>query len=216
VSEYGETQDAVLANFGWSRDSRDSALTPTRGRVQRASVEFTLPAAELRFWRANYAQQYYMPVTREYTLAFSGDLGYGGQIGDRTFPIFKNFYAGGIGSVRGFYTSSLGPKEIDPLPQGGFRQVSLGGPVRISGSAEFIFPFPGAGSDRSIRSFLFTDVGNVFERDDVDLSELRTSAGIGVNWFTPIGPMKLSLGRPIRQRPGDRTQAFQFQFGTSF
>jgi outer membrane protein insertion porin family len=118
--------------------------------------------------------------------------------------------------VRGFYTSSLGPQQIDQLPQGGTRQVPLGGQIRIAGSAEFIFPFPGTGSDRSIRSFLFTDVGNVFAENAVELSELRASAGIGVNWFTPIGPMKLSLGQPLRSRSGDRTQAFQFQFGTAF
>jgi outer membrane protein insertion porin family len=216
VDEYGERINAVLGTVGWARDSRDSALTPNRGRLQRASFEVTVPAAELRYWRGTYVQQYYLPLTRDYTLAFNGDLGYGGQIGDRMYPVFKNFYAGGIGSVRGFYTSSLGPQQIDQLPQGGTRQVPLGGQIRIAGSAEFIFPFPGTGSDRSIRSFLFTDVGNVFAENAVELSELRASAGIGVNWFTPIGPMKLSLGQPLRSRSGDRTQAFQFQFGTAF
>jgi outer membrane protein insertion porin family len=216
VDEYGDRIDAFLGNVGWSRDSRDSALTPNRGRLQRASLEFTLPVAELRYWRATYADQYYLPISRDYTLAFSGDVGYGGSVGGRMFPVFKNFYAGGIGSVRGFYTSSLGPQEIDVLPQGGTRIVPLGGRVRIAGSAEFIFPFPGTGSDRTIRSFLFSDVGNVFTDDSIQLSELRASAGIGVNWFTPIGPMKLSLGTPIRSKPGDRSQTFQFQFGTSF
>ncbi|NDB19230.1 MAG: outer membrane protein assembly factor BamA, partial [Actinobacteria bacterium] len=216
VGEYGERINAVLASAGWSRDSRDSALTPTRGRLQRATLEVTVPAAELRYWRGTYSHQYYWPLSREYTLAFNGDMGYGGQIGDRMYPVFKNFYAGGIGSVRGFYTSSLGPQQIDQLPYGGYRQVPLGGQVRVVGSAEFIFPFPGTGSDRSIRSFLFTDVGNVFTVDNVDLSQLRASAGLGINWFTPIGPMKLSLGRPLTVRPGDRTQPFQFQLGTAF
>lgn len=216
VREYGDSIDALLGSVGWSRDSRDSAITPNRGRLQRASLEFTLPAAELRYWRATYNHQYYLPLSRDYTLAFSGDIGYGASIGDGSYPIFKNFYAGGIGSVRGFYTSSLGPKEQDVLPLGGIRETSLGGPVRIVGSAEFIFPFPGTGSDRSIRSFLFTDVGNVFRENEIDLDEVRASAGIGVNWFTPIGPMKLSIGTPLRSRVGDRRQAFQFQFGTAF
>lgn len=216
VDEFGPTTSALLSNVGWIRDSRDSALTPTRGWLQRANVEVTLPVAELRYLRSTYATAWYYPITRSYTLALSGDVGVGRAFGDNTYPLFKNFYAGGIGSVRGFYSSSLGPKDVEPLITGGTRQVPLGGTTRIVGSGEFLFPLPGVGAEQVVRSFVFMDVGNVFTDTNIDFGELRASTGIGINWYSPIGPMKLSVGRPVRSKPEDRRQAFQFQIGGAF
>ncbi len=217
VKDFGESTTAVLANLGWVRDSRDSALTPTRGRVQSASVEVTLPVAELRYWRATYNHQWFYPISRDYTLALNGDVGVGRGFGGKPYPLFKNFYAGGIGSVRGFYPSWLGPKDTEPLIGGGSREVPIGGQTRLVGSAEFIFPLPGTGADRTIRSFLFFDAGNVYQStDSINLGDLRFSTGIGLNWLSPIGPLKLSLAFPLRKRETDRTQRVQFQIGTGF
>ncbi len=217
VDDFGSSSTAVLANIGWIRDSRDSAIVPTRGRVQTANLEVTLPVAELRYWRATYLHQWYYPLGRDFTLALNGDLGIGRGFGGKPYPIFKNFYAGGIGSVRGYYPSSLGPKEEEFRLRGDTRLVPLGGQTRVVGSAEFIFPLPGTGRDRTIRSFVFFDAGTVFPRGEtVSLSDLRYSTGLGLTWLSPIGPLKLSLAVPLRKREGDRTQRLQFQIGTGF
>ncbi|RPH66184.1 MAG: outer membrane protein assembly factor BamA, partial [Burkholderiales bacterium] len=217
VDDFGRSTTALLANLGWSRDSRDSALVPTRGRAQSAALEVTLPAAELRYWRATYNHQWYYPMTRDITLALNGELGVGRGFGGVEYPLFKNFYAGGIGSVRGYYPSSIGPSEIETLAVGRTREVPLGGQTRVVGSAEFIFPLPGTGNDRSIRSFLFVDAGTVVAAgDSMSLGDLRYSTGIGLNWLSPIGPLKLSIAFPLNRREGDRTQRLQFQVGTGF
>jgi outer membrane protein insertion porin family len=216
VADFGESASALLATAGWARDSRDSALIPTRGRLQSATLDVTLPVGDLRYWRAAYKHEWYYPLNRDYTIALYGDLGFGRAFGGNPYPLFKNFYAGGIGSVRGYYPSSLGPKDFEQLLNGGFREVPLGGQSRVVGSAEFIFPLPGTGSDRTIRTFVFLDAGNVFEGTSIDLGDLRYSAGLGLSWLSPIGPLKLSVAFPINKETGDRTQRLQFQVGTGF
>jgi len=217
VDDFGSSSTAWLANIGWVRDSRDSAIVPTRGRVQTANLEVTMPVAELRYWRATYLHQWYYPLGRDFTLALNGDIGIGRGFGGKPYPVFKNFYAGGIGSVRGYYPSSLGPKEEEFRPGGGSRLVPTGGQTRIVGNAEFIFPLPGTGRDRTIRSFVFVDAGTVFPRDEsISLSDLRYSTGVGLTWLSPIGPLKLSIAVPLRKRENDRTQRLQFQIGTGF
>jgi len=209
VAIFGESSTALLGQLGWRRDSRDSAFSPTRGRLNAAGLEFTLPAGDLRYYRLTYNHQVFLPLSKDYTLALNGDLGFGRAIGGKAYPLFKNFYAGGIGTVRGFAQSSLGPKDsVDNVP--------LGGQTRIVGSAEFIFPLPGTGNDRSFRSFVFFDVGNVYQAGSIDLGDMRAATGVGLNWASPIGPMKISLGFPVRKLPGDRVQRIQFQVGTGF
>ena len=208
IAEYGQVSGAFLAVVGWTRDSRDSALSPTRGRLQRLNVETTFPGQELQYTKATYAHHWFIPVTKDYTLALNADVGYGRSLGDKAYPVFKNFYAGGINSVRGFSPNSLGPKDPnDNLP--------IGGTAHFGASAEFLFPLPGTGNDKTIRTFFFLDGGNVFE-NAIDLADLRYSFGMGINWLSPIGPLKLSLGYPLRKEPGDDTQRVQFQIGTGF
>lgn len=209
VASFGESSTALLASLGWRRDSRDSAFAPTRGHLNTANLEVTLPAGDLRYYRSTFNHQTFLPLSRDYTLAFNGDIGVGRSIGGDIYPLFKNFYAGGIGSVRGFTQSSLGPRDpVDNIP--------LGGQTRLVGSVEFIFPLPGTGSDRSFRSFVFLDAGNVYPVGRIDFGELRASTGLGLNWASPIGPMKIGLGFPVRRLPGDRIQRVQFQIGTGF
>jgi outer membrane protein insertion porin family len=142
--------------------------------------------------------------------ALNGDLGIGRGFGGSEYPLFKNFYAGGIGSVRGYAPSSLGPGR-DPIDN-----VALGGQTRIVGSAELQMPLPGTGNDRSFRTFVFGDAGNVYPIGDLKLSELRYSVGVGLSWLSPFGPMKFGLGFPVNKREGDRIQRLQFQVGTGF
>jgi outer membrane protein insertion porin family len=201
--------NAIPLTVAWGRDSRDSAITPTLGRYQRANLELDL-VGNSKYYRAIYEQQWYRPITRWMTLALKGELDYGHGIGGKPYPVFKNFYAGGIGSVRGYQSSSLG--IVDPA----FFDA-IGGAKRVIGNAELQFPFPGSGTDRSLRWFTFMDAGQVYqEGQKVRPSELRTSAGIGLSWISPVGPLKLSYAKPLNAKPGDRLERFQFQMGTGF
>ncbi len=196
----------------WQRDNRDSALVPTTGRYQRANLELGL-FGDLRYYRGIYQHQYFRPIFNGTTLALNGEFDYGRGFGGKNYPIFKNFYAGGIGSVRGFEGSSLSVNA--PLPG----QDPTGGQARLIGSVELQFPFPGSGANRTLRWFTFFDAGNVFDLeagDKLSLSNLRYSAGVGISWISPIGPLKLSFGKPLNAKPFDREQTFQFQLGTGF
>jgi outer membrane protein insertion porin family len=98
-------------------------------------------------------------------------------------------------------------------------QDVVGGNARLILNAELQFPFPGTGADRTLRWFTFVDAGNVFNTtagEKINTSNLRYSAGVGISWVSPIGPLKLSFGKPLNAKENDRTQAFQFQLGTGF
>lgn len=207
VAAYGETSWAVLAQIGWLRDNRDSPLTPTKGLYTAANFEVTVPVGDLRYARADLQAQWYKPLTKDYTIGLSGQIAHGWALDGTLYPVFKNYYAGGIGSVRGFEPASLGPRDNDGRP--------LGGQSKVVGSAEFLFPLPGAGNEQSVRLFGFVDVGNVYT-DRIELGDLRASAGLGLNWLSPLGPLKLSIGYPLDRQPDDRLQRFQFQIGTGF
>jgi outer membrane protein insertion porin family len=203
------TTNALPLTAAWQRDSRDSAITPTLGRYQRANLELDL-VGDSKYYRAVYEQQWYRPLTRVITLALKGELDYGHGLGGKPYPVFKNFYGGGIGSVRGYLSSSLG--IVDPSTND-----ALGGATRVIGNAELQMPFPGGGPDRSLRWFGFVDAGQVYqEGQKIRASELRYSAGLGVSWISPVGPLKLSYAKPLNAKPGDRLERFQFQMGTGF
>jgi outer membrane protein insertion porin family len=207
VNDFGERTDAAIGTIGWSRDSRDNLLVPNRGRYQRAFLEATLPTLDLRYYRLTYQFQQFIPLTNKVTFATNAELGWGGGFGGKAYPLFKNFYAGGIGSVRGFDGGSLGPRDSVGNPTGGTR--------RLNGSLETLVPLPGA--DRTLRALAFIDAGQVWNSEQtVRLNDLRASAGIGIAWISPIGPLKLSYALPLRREPDDRLQRFQFQIGTGF
>jgi outer membrane protein insertion porin family len=190
----------------WQRDSRDNPLTPSIGRYQRANLELSA-IGSFKYYRGIYNHQYFAPVYRSVILALNGELDYGHGLGGKPYPLFKNFYAGGIGSVRGYDSSSLGSKD----PNGD----SLGGASRVLANVELQVPFPGA--DKSLRWFTFLDAGNVFdEGQKMRLQDLRTSAGMGISWISPVGPLKLSFGKALNAKVGDKKQTFQFQMGTGF
>ncbi len=208
ADRYGYTSSAVPLTIGWSRDSRDSALAPNSGRYQKLNSEWSV-AGDARYLRANYQFQQYVPLNKKFTMAFNGELGLGTGLNGRPFPVFKNFYSGGLGSVRGFDQGTLGPRDVTG--------ASLGGPRKVNLNFELIAPFPGAGNDRTLRVFTFVDVGNVYgENDPVRFNEMRASAGIGLSWISPLGPLRLAYAKPLRKFAGDRIQELQFQIGTSF
>jgi outer membrane protein insertion porin family len=208
AERFGYTSTAIPLSVGWSRDDRDSSVSPTSGRFQRLSGEWGV-AGDARYLRANYQYQHFVPLNKQYTLAFNGELGWGKGLNGRPFPVFKNFYSGGLGSVRGFQQGTLGPRDVTG--------ASIGGPRKVTLNAEVITPFPGAGNDRSLRLFGFVDAGSVFgENEPVHLKDLRASVGFGLSWLSPIGPLRIAIAQPVRKEPGDRIQRLQFQIGTSF
>lgn len=208
AEEFGYTSRTLPLTIGWQRDSRDSALVPSSGRYQRAFGEWGV-AGDARYLRLNYQYQQYVPITKRYTLAFNGELGYGKGLFGHPYPVFKNFYGGGLGSVRGFEQSTLGPRDVTGSIIGGSKKGNL--------NVELLAPFPGAGNDRTLRLFGFADVGNVYgENDPFRASELRASVGIGLSWISPVGPLRLVFANPVRKFAGDRIQKLQFQIGTSF
>ena len=208
VASFGNSYSYGALQGGWARDSRDSLIMTTQGSVMRATTEFA--GGDLQYYRLGYNQQYYHPLSRKLTLFLNGDLGVAGGLGGKPLPFFKNFYAGGPGSVRGYRAYSLGPQD----PQGN----SLGGNRRLVASAEILFPVPGADQDKTLRMAAFIDGGQVYGRDEkVSLSELRYSAGIALSWASPFGPLRISLANPLNEKKGvDRTQRLQLTIGTGF
>ncbi len=205
---YGGTTDAFAATIGWARDGRDSVLVPSAGRYQRLFFEWSF-AGEVRYLKTNVQYQEYWQLPARLTLGVNAEIGVGRGLGGKPFPVFKNFYGGGLGTVRVFEQGSLG--VIDPT--GSY----IGGAKRFNANAELYFPVPGTGNDRSLRIFAFTDVGNVWrEGEKVTTDSLRSSAGLGLSWISPVGPLKLSWGTPLKVQRNDRIQRFQFQIGTAF
>jgi outer membrane protein insertion porin family len=211
---------AIPLTLGWGRDSRDSALAPNSGRYQRFNAELSA-AGDMKYVKANYQFQQYIPVTKAITFATNAELGWGKGLGGNQYPIFKNFYAGGLGSVRGFEQGSLGPASdcyvgASVCPVNGYRSY-LGGAKKVVVNFELIAPFPGAGNDKTLRWFTFVDAGAIYsENDPMRASEIRASAGIGLSWISPLGPLRLAWANPIRKKNGDELQKLQFQIGTSF
>ncbi|HOB93739.1 MAG TPA: outer membrane protein assembly factor BamA [Aquabacterium sp.] len=205
---YGAKSTALPLTLGWSRDQRDSAISPTAGKYQRVNVEWSV-AGDVRYVRTNAQYQQFFPLWQKLTLGINGEIGWGVGQGSRPYPVFKNFYGGGLGSVRVFEQNSLG--VIDPTG------AYIGGAKKINLNAELYFPVPGTGNDKSLRIFAFADAGNVWrEGEKITGDSLRASAGLGLSWISPVGPLKLSWGSPLKKQPTDRIQRFQFQIGTAF
>jgi outer membrane protein insertion porin family len=208
AERFGYSSAAFPFTLGWSRDSRDSALAPNNGRYQRLMGELGL-FGDARYVKTDYQYQQYVPLSKLYTLAVNGEVGWGKGLGGRPFPVFKNFYSGGLGSVRGFEQSTLGPRDVTGAFIGGTRKFTL--------NTELMMPFPGMGNDRTLRLFAFVDAGALYgEGEKISGSALRYSTGLGMSWISPLGPLRFAIAAPLRKKPGDRIQRLQFQVGTSF
>jgi outer membrane protein insertion porin family len=209
ANQFGFSSNSFPLTIGWARDSRDSALVPNNGVYQKLNAEWSI-AGDAKYLTTSYQYQQYFPLNRQFTLAFNGDVGFGKGLGGRPYPLFKNFYGGGLGSVRGFEQGSLG--AIDATTG-----ASLGGTRKLNANLELLAPFPGAGNDRTLRVFTFFDIGNVYGAGQpIRLSQLRAGAGVGISWVSPVGPLRLAIARPVRKFAGDKIQSIQFQIGTSF
>ncbi len=213
VARHGSTNDIIKATFGWSRNTLNNAIFPTSGTYQQLSGEIGLPGGSLEYYRMSYLASVFFPFGRQYSLKLSNEWSYGNGYGNtHSLPFFKNFYAGGANSVRGYQNESLGPRDILPPHD------PIGGNKRVLASAEFFFPVPGTSPhNRSMRLSTFIDAGQVYgPGQPIQFSQIRTSFGIAFDWFSPIAPLSISIARPLNARPGDQTRAVQFTLGTLF
>jgi outer membrane protein insertion porin family len=208
VKTFGETNLTIPVSVNWVSDGKNSFLFPTSGTFQKAGLEVAIPGGDLTFYRASYQLQQYFPLSKTFTLMLNGDIGYAGGYGDTTsLPFYKNFYAGGVNTVRGYKAGSLGPKDTNG--------DSLGGTRRVIGNAEVLWGFPGM--EKSLRMGLFFDAGQVYgQGQNISISDLRYSTGISMAWISPIGPLKFSFGQSLNKQEGDKPESFQFQLGTTF
>ncbi|WP_298399807.1 outer membrane protein assembly factor BamA [uncultured Azonexus sp.] len=209
VREFGKTNFSIPLSLTWVSDSKNSFFFPTAGTYQRAGIEVGLPGGDLTYYRAHYQLQHYIPLSQQITLMLNGDVGVANGLGGKKLPFFKNYYAGGVSSVRGYKSSTLGTSGT---LEGDDR---LGGNRKIVGNAELLWSLPGF--EKSARIGLFFDAGQVYASSDkLDLGELRYSAGLTASWISPVGPLKFSLGSPLNKKSTDESETFQFQLGTTF
>lgn len=210
----GCSSNSIIANAGWTFDSRDNILFPRRGVLQRLSGDVTLPGLDLQYYKLSYQHTYFKELPKDFSLMLNGEFGYADSYGGKNYPFFKNFYAGGVNSVRGFLNSSLGPRDINPNTGSDF---AIGGTKRFVGNIELFMPVPFVNKSNQFRLSAFIDGGGVYGANDSINSEyLRYSTGVGVTWVSPFGPLKLVLAKPLNDKPNDDTQFLQFQFGQQF
>jgi outer membrane protein insertion porin family len=205
ANTFGNTYSYVTGTAGWAYDTRDSLITTNSGTFSRGSSE--LAGGDLKFYRLSYAHSWYRPLTRTFTFLLTGEIGYAGGIGEQPLPFFKNYYAGGPGTVRGFRSFSLGPRDATGNNVGGNRRFLAG--------TEVLFPMPGAAQDRSLRLAWFVDAGQVYDRTYA-LNDLRYATGFAFKWVSPFGPLHLSYAKALNAGPTDRLQQLQFTLGANF
>ncbi|HEY5897475.1 MAG TPA: outer membrane protein assembly factor BamA [Burkholderiales bacterium] len=205
VQQFGTEYRYGAFSAGWARDTRDSLITTRSGTLMRTSSEFA--GGDLQYYRLGYQHQWYYPLTRDLTFLMGGDIGTAGGLAGKPLPFFKNFFAGGPGTVRGYRSYSLGPQDIN----GG----AIGGNRKATGSLEVLFPMPGADQDPSLRLAAFVDGGNVFAQSFA-FNDLRYSTGLAFFWSSPFGPLRLSYAQPLNAQSTDHIQKLQFTFGTGF
>ena len=225
--------------FGWDYSTLDRPVFPNKGMSH--TVDATIGLGDASYQKLVYRGNIYQPIYKDWVARGYTKLGYGNNL-----PFYENFYAGGYGSVRGYEASTLGPKSqsyndaIDPKAR--FKDEEVGGNALVSFGTELILPMPFKGDwADQVRPVLFAEGGQVFDttnkedRNFVDPagnatvnpdgspvklltqdSSLRFSAGLGVTWYTPIGPISLSYAVPIGDKEGDETEKVQFQIGNTF
>ena len=214
--------DSIAFDVGLVTDTRDNVLLPTEGMMTKYSATVTAPVLDMSYYKLNAQTEYYKPLdkNKKFTLKLRGALGYAREYSGEDFPFFKNFYMGGVRSVRGYRTSSIGPKYYNNSSN---RWFTTGGQKSLLASAELFFPVPGLKNNESFRLSAFADAGGVFSDNEsvsgteqYEQGEMRYSVGLGVLWNSPFGPLQVSIAEPLNDDNKDRTQRFQFGMGSSF
>ena len=210
----GCSSNSLQLAAAWTHDSRDNTLFPNRGVLQKLSAEVTLPVLDLQYYKLEYKHTWFKDVTKNFTFMLNGELGYADTYGNKAYPFFKNFYVGGVNSVRGFANGAIGPRDFDPGTNSDF---AVGGTTRIVGNAEVFTPVPFIKNSSQFRLSAFVDTGSVYANNQsISLGDLRYSTGVGISWFSPFGPLKLVFAKALNKKQGDQTQTMQFQLGSQF
>ena len=226
IDKEGNEFDLLLFTTTYSMSALNRGLLPTAGRSQSLSLELTVPGSELEYFRVNYTGQMFFQLFNPFVLRLRANLGYGDAFGGTdTYPFYKHFFAGGMGSIRGYETNTLGPRS-SPDPQDQFNDPDpIGGNVLVELSAEIIFPLPFVEDQSQLKSVFFFDAGNVFNSNCPDVSvyclapdegELRYSVGFAVTWITGFAPISFALAYPVNEKNGDESESFQFELGKTF
>ncbi|HBX55935.1 outer membrane protein assembly factor BamA [Pseudomonas sp. UBA2684] len=247
IDQEGDKYLNFKASVGWSESTLNRGVLANRGHSQSLVLETTVPGSDLSFYKVDYRGQVFKPLSDTYTMRFHTQLGYGDSYGSTSeLPFYEHYYAGGFNSVRGFEDSSLGPRSTPsvvrnaagaivsgPDANGRFTDpdqdpLPFGGNVLIQGGAELLFPMPFVKDQRSLRTALFWDVGNVFDTNctssqkrlsdscEIDMGSLASSVGVGLTWITALGPLSFSLAMPVVKPDDADTQVFQFSLGQTF
>ncbi len=207
VRTFGNDYRYYTGSAGWSSDTRDSVIVTRSGTVRRLTGE--LAGGDLQFYRLSYSHQWFTPIGRNYAFSVRAEIGVADGLKEKPLPFFKNYYLGGPDSVRGYSPFSLGPRDV--------ADNALGGDRKVNGSFEFHFPMPGASREQALRLAAFVDFGQVYAAGQrMELGELRYSTGLALHWSSPFGPLRLSFGQPLNDKPGDSVQRLQFTFGNVF
>ena len=218
----GCTMNSLTANIGWAIDSRDDVLFPRKGELRRANAEVSTPGLDIQIYKITLQETWYKDLSKDLTIMLNGQLGYADSYGGKEFPFFKNFYVGGVNTVRGYRQGSVGPVCLQGDASCGIRtsttNMFLGGNKQIIANAELFMPVPFIkNNNNQFRLSAFVDAGNVYGHDEsINLSTIRYSAGMGVLWVSPFGPLKLVYAVPFNNQSTDRTESFQFQMGQQF
>jgi outer membrane protein insertion porin family len=210
VEDEGDVFNIYDLNLGFTYDTRNRTVFATSGAINRLSLEVAIPGSAYTYYKLGYAFEYFKAINERYTFSTSVrlDSGYGYEDFE-TLPFFNRYYAGGVRTLRGYRTGSLGPKD-----SGG---DAAGGDYRTLGTIEVIFPPPFVEEPGATRLSLFTDFGNVFvDTDSFDVDEFRGSYGVAFVWLSPVGPLTFSLSNPYNDQEGDKKQRFQFTIGSIF
>ncbi|VAW52625.1 Outer membrane protein assembly factor YaeT [hydrothermal vent metagenome] len=227
----GETiYNSLTLNTSFSHDTRNRTVFATRGSQHTIGINLTAPGSDLEYYKVSYITNTFIGVTSATTLLLRSNLAYGNGYGKTdTLPFFERYFAGGIRTVRGYDSNSLGPRDLqlDPVTGELVRTGSvIGGNMRVTAGVDYIFPIPFLEKPpSSVRLSAFLDIGNVF-LDDVathdsdkvgfQLDQLRSSVGLSLVWISPIGPLRFSYAETVNDKPDDNLRAFQFSIGSSF
>lgn len=211
ISNNGDSNETYQVFSSWSFDSRNRRVFATNGSLTSLRGEIAVPGGDLEYYKVDLRQLNYFPFGNEVTLAANLNLGYGAAFGDTSdYPPYKNYFAGGSSSVRGYDANSIGPKDSvtnDPT----------GGTVKVVGNFDLILPNPFVEKSGSTRISLFLDGGSVFnDIDSINSEEFRYTAGIAFIWITPVGAMRFNFSEALNEKEGDSTRAFQFSLGSPF
>ncbi len=207
INQHGSDYNTLTLTGSWAHDTRNKAILADDGGLQSFSTELAVPGSDLEYYKLDYQQRRYVPLTKSLTLSMHAELGYGDGYGDyNNLPFFDNYFAGGVRSVRGFEDNTLGPTDSKGNP--------IGGSVLLVGGTEVLFPLPFMEDSKSFRLGTFLDIGNVYsDFGSFDAKELRYSVGVSGLWISPMGPLAISLGFPLNAKQGDNVQNFQFTIG---